>query len=66
MENSEEEKWHKFVRLQQYKSLSGRSNNKTKETISYDDTIKCNCKYEQRIDGRFYCKHCGEVQYTVL
>ena len=27
----------------------------------------CNCKrFEQRIDGRFYCRDCGKVEYTVL
>jgi transcription elongation factor Elf1 len=27
----------------------------------------CNCKrFEQRIDGRFYCIDCGKVKYTVL
>lgn len=27
----------------------------------------CNCKrFEQKIDGRFYCRDCGKVQYTVL
>jgi hypothetical protein len=27
----------------------------------------CNCKrFEQKIDGRFYCRDCGRVEYTVL
>jgi hypothetical protein len=27
----------------------------------------CNCKrFEQKIDGRFYCRDCGKVEYTVL
>lgn len=27
----------------------------------------CNCKrFEQNMDGRFYCRDCGKVEYTVL
>ncbi len=27
----------------------------------------CNCKrFEQKMDGRFYCRDCGKVEYTVL
>jgi len=27
----------------------------------------CNCKrFIQKIDGRFYCSDCGEVEYTVF
>ncbi len=27
----------------------------------------CNCnRFEQTIDGRFYCRDCGKVEYTVL
>jgi hypothetical protein len=38
-----------------------------KELCKKEHLQNCNCKrFEQKIDGRFYCRDCGKVEYTVL
>lgn len=38
------------------------------DAVKQSEQLKnCNCKrFEQKMDGRFYCRDCGKVEYTVL
>jgi hypothetical protein len=49
------------------KSVEVSDNKFNKETKSDVNYYKCNCKrFEQKNDGRFYCRDCGAVEYTAF
>lgn len=49
------------------KTVKSKAGGKGKFNEPSKPVVVCNCKrFEQKMDGRFYCRDCGKVEHTVL